>query len=40
LAAAIGIGGVWIAAFLSELKGRPLVPLHDPRLQEVTEHAD
>lgn len=40
LAAAIGIGGVWIAAFLSELKGRPLVPLHDPRLQEAAEHAD
>jgi hypothetical protein len=40
LAAAIGIGGIWIAAFLSELKGRPLVPLHDPRLQEAAEHAD
>jgi hypothetical protein len=40
LAAAIGIGGIWLAAFLSELKGRPLVPLHDPRLQEAAEHAD
>jgi hypothetical protein len=40
LAAAIGVGGIWIAVFLSELKGRPLVPLHDPRLQEAAEHAD
>jgi hypothetical protein len=30
--AAIGVGGVWIAAFLSELKKRPILPLHDPDL--------
>ena len=30
--AAIGVGGVWVAAFLSELKKRPILPLHDPDL--------
>jgi hypothetical protein len=34
LAAPVGIGGIWIAAFLSHLKGRPLLPLHDPSLRE------
>ena len=29
LAAPIGVGGIWMAGFLSQLKGRPLVPLHD-----------
>ncbi|MFQ5599161.1 MAG: hypothetical protein ACE5G2_01265 [Candidatus Krumholzibacteriia bacterium] len=30
----IGIGGVWIAAFVRELKKRALLPIHDPRLEE------
>lgn len=30
LAAPLGVGGIWMAAFLSQLKSRPLVPLHDP----------
>jgi hypothetical protein len=29
-----GIGGLWIAVFISQLKGRALMPLHDPRLAE------
>jgi hypothetical protein len=33
--AAIGVGGVWVAAFLSELKKRPILPLHDPDLAGV-----
>ena len=33
LVAPVGIGGVWLAAFVSILKSRPLVPLHDPRLE-------
>ena len=32
--APVGIGGIWIALFLSQLKGRALMPLHDPRLAE------
>ncbi len=41
LAAPIGIGGLWVAAFAWLLARRPLLPLHDPRaqgLQEATEH--
>ena len=29
--APVGIGGIWFAAFLSELKKRPLLPFRDPR---------
>jgi hypothetical protein len=41
LAAPIGIGGLWVAALAWLLKGRPIVPLHDPhapRLEEALEH--
>jgi hypothetical protein len=31
LVAPIGIGGVWIAMFVSRLKANPLLPLRDPR---------
>jgi hypothetical protein len=31
LLAPIGIGGIWIATFIRQLKGKPLLPLHDPR---------
>lgn len=33
VAAAAGIGGLWIWVFLHELKSRPLIPLHDPYLE-------
>ena len=33
-----GIGGLWVAAFLWQLKGRPLIPLHDPILADALEH--
>jgi len=36
--APIGIGGIWIAFFLWQLQRRPLLPLHDPRLQEASAH--
>jgi len=36
--AALGIGGIWVAAFLAEMKSRPLVPLHDPRFEGVLSH--
>jgi hypothetical protein len=29
----VGVGGVWLAAFLWQLQGRPLMPLMDPALQ-------
>ena len=31
--ALIGIGGIWVWVFLSNLKSRPLMPLHDPGLE-------
>jgi hypothetical protein len=34
LAAPLGIGGLWVWLFLGELKKRPLVPIHDPRVLE------
>jgi len=36
--AVVGIGGMWLAAFFSELKKRPLLPQHDPRFEGVLEH--
>jgi hypothetical protein len=38
LAALLGIGGIWIAVFAWQLKGKSLLPLHDPRFQEVAAH--
>jgi hypothetical protein len=38
LAAPAGIGGVWIWAFLQHLKSYPLLPVHDPYLQEALGH--
>lgn len=34
----IGIGGLWLAGFFYQLKGRPLLPVNDPDLKEVVEH--
>jgi hypothetical protein len=39
LVAPAGLGGIWIAAFFWQLKQRPLLPLHDPELEEALEHA-
>jgi hypothetical protein len=30
----LGVGGVWLAAFVRHLEGRPLLPLNDPSLPE------
>ncbi|MDR3701953.1 MAG: hypothetical protein P4L56_20050 [Candidatus Sulfopaludibacter sp.] len=38
LTAFIGIGGIWLAYFLTNLAQRPLMPLHDPHLEEALEH--
>jgi hypothetical protein len=39
IVAPIGIGGIWIALFLGQLKSQPLLPLHDPRFNEKAEYA-
>jgi len=39
VAAPVGIGGLWLAAFIGYLKARSLVPLHDPRFTELLEQA-
>jgi hypothetical protein len=35
--APIGVGGIWIGVFLGQLKGRSLLPLHDPRFSQTQE---
>ena len=35
VAALVGVGGVWVAAFISRLKRGPLIPLNDPRFDYV-----
>lgn len=35
-----GIGGIWVAAFVAQLKSRPLLPLHDPRFEGALQHGD
>jgi hypothetical protein len=37
--AVLGIGGLWVWRFAAQLQGRPLLPLHDPRLKEIMQHA-
>ena len=39
IVAPIGIGAVWLGAFLGYLKARSLLPLHDPRFAELLEEA-
>jgi hypothetical protein len=36
--ALLAVGGVWLWAFLSQLGSRPLVPRHDPLLEEALAH--
>lgn len=36
--AVLGIGGIWLAFFLAQLKKLPLLPLHDPRFEGVLTH--
>ncbi len=38
LAVPIGLGGVWLALLLGQLKGRAIVPVRDPALEEVMAH--
>ena len=34
----VGLGGIWLAYFLTQLEKRPLMPLNDPHLEEALEH--
>jgi hypothetical protein len=36
--AMLGIGGVWLWRFAANLKSRPLLPLHDPRMEAIGHH--
>jgi len=36
--AMLGMGGVWFWRFTANLKSRPLLPLHDPRMEVVGHH--
>lgn len=38
LTALVGIGGIWLAYYFRQLPLRPLLPVHDPGLQEALEH--
>lgn len=38
IVALIGIGGIWVAVFVWQLKGQSLLPLHDPRFNEKAEN--
>ena len=38
IVAPLGIGGVWLAFFIRQLKARPRLPLHDPRFEGVVQH--
>jgi hypothetical protein len=38
LVAPAGIGGIWLWWFFREVAAEPLLPLHDPYLQEAFEH--
>jgi len=39
LVAPIGIGGIWLWAFLGQLQGKPFLPLNDPRFAAAPGHA-
>jgi MFS family permease len=39
LAALVGVGGIWLSAFFWRLRSWPMIPLNDPNLNEVLEHA-
>ncbi len=36
--APIGIGGLWVRSFIAQLRGKPLLPLHDPRFEGAPDH--
>ena len=36
--APVGLVGLWLAYFLTQLEKRPLMPMNDPHLEEALEH--
>jgi len=38
IVAPFGIGGLWLALFVRQLKAKPRLPLHDPRFEGVVQH--
>jgi len=38
IVAPLGVGGLWLALFIRQLKARPRLPLHDPRFEGVVQH--
>jgi hypothetical protein len=38
LATLVGVGGIWLAFFVRQLRAMPILPLHDPRLLEASNH--
>ena len=38
MAAPAGVGGIWMWAFFGQLSNRPLLPQHDPMLEEALQH--
>jgi hypothetical protein len=39
IAAPVGMGGIWLWIFVSQLRSRPLLPVRDPYLEETLQHA-
>jgi len=39
VATLLGLGGIWLAVFVTQLRSRPLLPFNDPYLQEAMRHA-
>jgi hypothetical protein len=38
IVAPFGIGGLWLAFFIRQIKAKPRLPLHDPRFEGVVQH--
>jgi hypothetical protein len=38
IVASIGLGGVWLAVYIQQLRGHALLPVNYSRLQKVTPH--
>jgi hypothetical protein len=34
-----GLGGIWFGYFLRQLESMPILPVHDPRMEEIIEQA-
>jgi hypothetical protein len=39
IAVPLGLGGLWVAAFARELRGRPLLPIGEPEIRDLLDEA-